>query len=282
MQTIQEIKNGITSEWMRNEAVQERYGFPPGSNFGDHFGPASIENVLFYVMAACAWTLERLLCEHRSEVTEQIEAMLPHRPKWYRDKVLHFMEGMELKEDSDEYDTAGMSEGDIARARVVKHAVAVESRDASLLTIKVAGESGGKRGPLSADLERSLKAYIAEIKDAGVRTALVNMAPDTFNCEVDVYYNGMLQPEAVSANCKTAITEYIENLPFNGEYTNMALIDGLQAVEGVKVVEMKRSTSKAANESTLTEIDARITPAAGYFKPGQITVNMKAYNEQAR
>lgn len=265
----------MAAEWMRNEAVQERYGLASGASFGDHFGPASVENMMLYVMAACAWTVERLLGEHRAEVTEQIEAIIPHRPKWYRDKVLHFMEGKELKEDSDEYDTAGMSESEIERARVVKHAVAVESRDASLLTIKVAGESGGKRGPLSAELERSLKAYIAEIKDAGVRTALVNMLPDTFNCEVDVYYNAMLQPEAVRAECATAITEYIENLPFNGEYTNMALVDRLQTVSGVRVVEMKHSTARAANESTLTEIDARITPAAGYFTPGVITVNMK-------
>lgn len=271
----------MASEWMRNETVQERYGITPGASFGDHFGAASVENVLLYVMAACAWTVERLLGEHRAEVTEQIEAMIPHRPKWYRDKVLRFMEGKELKEDSDEYDTGGMSEIEIERARVVKHAVAVESRDASLLTIKVAGESGGKRGPLSAEQERSLKAYIAEIKDAGVRTALVNMAPDTFTCEVDVYYNAMLRPETVRAECEEAITRYIENLPFNGEYTNMALIDRLQAVVGVRVAEMKRSTAQAANESTLTEIDARITPAAGYFTPEVITINMIAYNEQA-
>lgn len=283
MRTIQEIKSEMAAEWMRNETVQERYGIAPGTTFGDRFGAASVESVLLYVMAACAWTVERLLVEHRSEVTEEIEAMIPHRPKWYRDKVLGFMEGKELKEDSDEYDTAGMSESEIERARVVKHAVAVESRDSSLLTIKVAGEEreGGKRGPLGAEQERALKAYIAEIKDAGVRTALVNMAPDTFNCEVDVYYNAMLQPETVRAECEAAITGYIENLPFNGEYTNMALVDRLQAVSGVRVVEMKQSTAQAANESTLTEIDARITPAAGYFTPGVITVNMKAYNEQA-
>lgn len=281
MRTIQEIKNEMAAEWMRNEAVQQRYDIQAGVNFGDRFGAASIENVLLYVMASCAWTLERLLGEHRSEVTEQIEAMIPHRPKWYRDKVLCFMEGMGLNGDSDTYDTAGMSESEIERARVVKHAVAVESRDASLLTIKVAGEIGGKREPLGGSQEKELKAYIAEIKDAGVRIALVNMPPDTFNCEVDVYYNAMLQPETVKGECMAAITEYIENLPFNGEYTNMALVDNLQAVPGVKVVEMKWSTAKAANESTLTEIDARITPAAGYFTPGHIIVNMKAYNEQA-
>jgi len=278
--TIQEIKAEMTAEWMRNEAVADRYGFEAGASFGEHFGAASVESVLFYIMAACALTVERLMGEHRVEVTEEIERLIPHRPKWYRDKVLDFMADRELAEDSDEYDTAGMSEREIEAARVVKHAVAVESRDASLLTIKVAGESGGKRGPLEAWQEKQLRAYISEIKDAGVRTALVNMQPDTFNCEADVYYNAMLRPESVQAACAAAIMEYIENLPFNGEYTNMALVDRIQNVEGVRVVELKHSSAQAANEGTVTDIDARLTPAAGYFTPGTITVNMKAYYEQ--
>lgn len=269
----------MAAEWMRNEAMQARYGIPAGASFGDYFGAASVENMLLYVMAACAWTVERLLGEHREEISEQIETLIPHRPKWYRDRVLGFMEGKELKEDTDDYDTTGMNENEIEQARVVRHAVAMESQDASLLTIKVAGESDGKRGPLGPKQEKELQAYIAEIKDAGVRTALVNMAPDIFSCEVDVYYNAILQPETVRTACIVAISNYIENLPFNGEYTNMELVDRLQTVDGVKVVEMKRSTARAGNESTPTEIDARITPAAGYFAPGQITVNMKAYNE---
>lgn len=113
-----------------------------------------------------------------------------------------------------------------------------------------------------------------------MRVSLVNMEADTFGCTVDVYYNAMLEPGAVQGACVGAIRDYIENLPFNGEYTNMALVDRLQEVEGVKIVELRGSTAQAANESTTTRIDARLTPAAGYFRPGEITVNMKAYDEQ--
>lgn len=278
---ISEIKDEITRDFIRNEAAAERYGFEPGATFGDYFGAASIENILFYVWAVCAWSLEQLVARHKTEVTDELEQLIAHRPKWYRDKVLAFMADKTLITDTDTYDISGMSESNIAARHVVKHAVATESRDASLLTIKVAGESSGQRRPLNADHERQLKAYIREIKDAGVRTALVNMEADTFGCTVDVYYNAMLQPEAVQTACVAAIHDYIENLPFNGEYTNMALVDRLQTVEGVKVVELKGSTAQAANESTVTQINARLTPVAGYFKPGKITVNMTAYDEQA-
>lgn len=278
--SINEIKEEAAREFMKNEAAAERYGFAVGAAFGDYFGAASVENILLYVWAVCAWTVEQLVGRHKAEVTERLEELTAHRPKWYRDKVLGFMEGKALEPDSDRYDTVGMSEAEIAAARVVKHAVATESRDASLLTIKVAGESGGKRRPLSGEQERQLKAYISEIKDAGVRTALVNMEADTFGCTVDVYYNAVLEPGSVQTACEGAILDYIENLPFNGEYTNMALIDRLQAVEGVKIAELRDSTAQAADESTTTRINARITPKAGYFKPGTVTVNMKAYDEQ--
>lgn len=277
---IKEIKQEAAREFMRNEAAAELYGFEAGAEFGDYFGAASVENILLYVWAVCAWSVEQLVARHKREVTEELEALMPHRPKWYRDKVLEFMEGKELDGDSDSYDTEGMTESEIAAARVVKHAVAVESRDASLLTIKVAGGASGNRQPLTAEQERQLKAYIGEIKDAGVRVALVNMAADRFGCTVDVYYNAMLDAEGVQRGCEAAIREYIENLPFNGEYTNMELVNRVQKVEGVRIVELLDSNTQASDESTRTKINARQTPKAGYFKGGEITVNMKAYDGQ--
>lgn len=278
--SINEIKEEAAREFMKNEWAAERYGFAVGAPFGDYFGAASVENILLYVWAVCAWAVEQLVARHREEVTAELEELMPHRPKWYRDKVLEFMEDRELIDDTDRYDLSGMSESEISAARVVKHAVATESRDASLLTIKVAGESGGKRQPLSEAQEGKLRAYLSEVKDAGVRVSLVNMEPDTFNCTVDIYYNAMLDPGGVKESCLSAINEYIRNLPFNGEYTNMALVDALQTVAGVRVVELLGSSARVAGELTARTINARLTPAAGYFKAGEITINMKAYDEQ--
>ena len=123
-----------------------------------------------------------------------------------------------------------------------------------------------------------MPSYIAEIKDAGVRTALVNIDPDRFNCEADVYYDPMLVAETVESACREAVRNYIENLPFNGEYTNMALVDALQTLDGVRIVEFRGATTVAAGEEVLVTIDARCIPAAGYFEMGDVILNMKAYN----
>ena len=278
--SIKEIKDEIAAEFMRNEQAAERYGFRAGSVFSEYFSAASVENILFYTWAVGAWVLEQLVGRHRAEVEAELDRLMPHRAKWYRDKALAFMADMELMEDSDRYDTSGMSEDEIEKARVVRHAVATESADTSVLTIKVAGGEPGSRRPLIAVHERQLRAYLSEVKDAGVRVSLVNMEPDTFNCTVDIYYNAMLDPGGVKESCLSAINEYIRNLPFNGEYTNMALVDALQTVAGVRVVELLGSSARVAGELTARTINARLTPAAGYFKAGEITINMKAYDEQ--
>ena len=275
--TIAEIKDSMTADLMRNPDVARAYGFEVGAAFSSHFSKVSVESLLFYIVACAMWVLENLFDQHRRDVEQRIESIIPHRPKWYRDKVLGFMKDKTLVPDTDHYDTSGMNDGDIEAARVVKYAAASENADASILTIKVAGEVGGVRQPLDADTEIQLLAYIGEIKDAGVRVNLVNQTADVFHCEVDVYYDAMLLPETVETQCRETIRNYIENLPFNGEYSNMALVDELQKIEGVRIVEMSGATTEVDGESTPTDIDARFTPAAGYFSAGNITVNMKSY-----
>lgn len=277
--TISEIKESITEDFMRSEAVAHAYGFTPGDTFTAHFSRASVESVLFYVFASAAWTMEKLFDTYRGEVTAQVEALIAHRPKWYRDRTLAFIKDKALVPDTDRYDTQAMTDPEITARQVVKHAVASESRDASLLTIKVAGEQDGKRCPLDAQSEEQLAAYIAQIKDAGVRTMLVNIAPDRFDCNVDVYYDSMLLPANVENLCREAIRDYIENLPFNGEYSNMALIDKLQQIEGVKIPEYRGAWTTAARESISMPIEARCVPAAGYFEMGEVQLTMKPYNE---
>lgn len=280
MRTIEQIKESIAADFMRNEHVAELFVFTPGDSFTAHFSKVSVIGILFYIFAVAAWTLEKFFDTYRGEVDARIEEIIPHRPRWYRDKVLAFMKGKTLVPDTDRYDTEGMTEDAIAAAKVVKHAVAVENKDASLLTIKVAGEKDGKRCKLDAETEAQLAAYIAEIKDAGVRTALVNTDPDRFSCQVEIYYDPMLVAETVEVACHEAVREYIENLPIDGEYTNMALVDALQAVEGVQIVEFKGATTVATDETVVVPIDARCVPAAGYFTMEDVQLTMKAYGNE--
>ena len=280
MRTIAEIKSIITADFMDNTTMAQAYGFTRGQRFDDCFSVVSIESILFYIVATAIWALECLMDEHKKDVEAEVEQIIPHRPKWYRDKVLAFMTGKSLVTDTDYYDTSGMDEAEINEAHVVKYAAATESADTALLTIKVAGETNGELAPLASDVETQLRAYITEVKDAGVRIALVNKPADGFRCGMDIYYDTMIPPQVVRERVENAIKAYLCGLPFNGEYTNMAMVDKLQVLEGVKIAEVKSVMVSVNGESTTTAIDARYTPVAGYMKAEQLNINMIPYNEQ--
>lgn len=276
--TIAEIKDAITADFMSNEDLARAYDFTVGDSFASKFSVVSIESIIFYIVAASVWVLEGMMDLFRAEVDERITEITPGRAEWYANKTLAFMKGMLPMPDTDRYDTTGMDDDAIVKSKVVKHAVAVENETSSVLTIKVAGEVDGKRCPLDQDTEAQLMAYIREFKYAGVHVELVNKTADVFNCEVTVYYDPQLTMSHVQEDCLAAIKNYIENLPFNGGYTNMALVDVLQVVAGVRNISFKSASSSEYGVYVTTGIDGAVKPAAGYFSLGEVKIKMEVYN----
>lgn len=266
--TTQEILNSLLQEKQQIKALEVL-----SSN-----SATAIWRLLLYVVAFGIHALEVLWDQYKKEVDAEIDAMLPHRAKWYHDKVLLFMKDTTLIADTDKYDISGMSEDEIAAARIVKHVAVTEAKDTSRLIIKVAGEDSGKRVPLGTAEEVQLQAYVQEIKDAGVLFDIVNIQPDIFECELDIYYNPMKNPNTIQYDCEQAIRGYISNLPFNGEYSNMAMVDVVQQVDGVRIVRCKNARSASSLNNTFADIDAFIIPVAGYFEAKTLTLNLKPHN----
>lgn len=276
--SITDIKKQMTDAFMADENIREAYGFVEGDTFNGKFSSVSIESILFYIVAACIYTFEVLFDSYREDVNDTIETSA-HTARWYRDKALAFMRDVPLVEDADYYDTSDMTDEEIEQAKVVKYAAATESKDSSLLTIKVATKgNNGELQPL--DQTTDLAAYLAEIKDAGVRINLINRAGDVFFYEMDVYYNPLINANTVKSAVEDAVKNYVQGLPFDGQYSNMGCIDAVQKVAGVEVAEMKNAVARASSEMTMTPIDARYRPSAGYMTVGTAIINMKVYDEQ--
>ena len=108
--------------------------------------------------------IESMFEAFRSEVNASIDKNETASSEMVSRPGVGFHEGPDADSRHGPLRHRGMTEDAIAAAQVVRHAVATESADASLLTIKVAGEQGGRRCPLDAETESQLKAYIAEIK----------------------------------------------------------------------------------------------------------------------
>lgn len=266
--TVKEIKDSMTSMFVGDTSIQAKYGLDRAKTFDEQFSTVSLESIWFYIVAFCVWTLEKLFDLHREEVTGIIDSLKPHSLRWYVSKAKAFMWGKALIQDTDEYDTDGMREEEVEAMRTVKYAAAVEK--AAVVYLKIAGDSGGEPVPVGAAEYEGVKAYIKEIKDAGVVVEVVNEAAEHFACKITVYYNPMvLDAAGVAVDGTTPVQDtirrFIRELPFNGEYRNAALVDALQTIEGVVIPELHVARTSTDGISW-TDVEAKVNPFSGYYR----------------
>ena len=277
--TIATITSDIRTRFMSDETLASSYGFTVGDDFASTFSKVSIEAIWTYIIGVTAWVVESLFDTHKTEVNNIIAVQKPHLLKWYVNKVKAYMHGYPLIEDEDTYDTSALTDEQIAAAKVVTYAAAVEKSAA--VYIKVAGSGPAQ---LTDDQLAGLQEYIKEVKDAGVSISIVNLPADSYKCDLDVYYNPMVLNSSGMATdgsypVKVSIVEFIKSLPFNGEYRNASLVDTLQAIDGVVIPNLKSASAKSSGGSWET-IDVKIYPASGYFtieNESDLNINYIAY-----
>jgi hypothetical protein len=265
--TIKDIKKELTDYFIADVTVIEVYGLNTSKSFEDQFSKVSLESILFYVVSVAIWTLEVLFDRHKSEITALIDAMKPHRLKWYVDKTLDFQFGRALVTESDVYNNTDVTDEQIGIEKVVKYSAAVEQSGRIVIKVATASTSSAAgREPLTVDQAAALLAYLKEIKDAGVKIDLVNLPANAFTATIDIYYDPMILNADLNSFAnggnpvRKAVDDFITNLPFNGEYRNAALVDRLQSVPGVVIPELHLSAIDGA------PVLAKATPAAGYMK----------------
>lgn len=285
--TIEQIKASMTEVFMHNETLATIYGFELGADFYATFSKVSIESLLLYIVAASIWTLEKLFDTHTAEVTDYIATMKPHTLRWYVDKAKAFMYGQPLPEliaGSDLYDTTGMTDEDIAAARIITFAACTESNATLYMKVAKAGPT-----PLKPEEKAAFEAYLREVKDAGVRIDVTSQEGDHLTMDMTIYYNPLLMNgSGESKNAQTAgmklveeaIKKYIENIPFNGEFRKNELEDAIQQVEGVVMVEFG-SFEHSETGSNPETVVAYCKPVSGYFKyePDNTTIIYRAYED---
>lgn len=223
------------------------------------------------IIAGAIFTLEVLFDRYRKELITTIEELRPHTLRWYQKKALEFQYGRSLPDDSTEYDNTGIEPEDVAQQKIVVQASA-EERGGSVI-VKIAKVSGDWLGQLSQPEYDAFEAYLYEVKDAGVQLEIVNQEGDNLELEIDVYYdplilksNGARIDGTATAPVRNAVMTYLKNLPFNGWLVKAHLVDFLQTVEGVFVPEIRIINAARFDSSTLSSVDIRYQPFAGYLK----------------
>jgi hypothetical protein len=81
---------------------------------------------------------------------------------------------------------------------------------------------------------------------------------------------------------RSLISKHIANLPFNGIYTNQALVDILQKEPGVVIADLHSSQSKIDGSEYWYDINVFTKPESGYFKiinQSDVTLTFIPYND---
>ncbi len=271
--TISEIKNTICEAYISDPVIIAKYGLDESKTFGEQFSVVSLESILFYAVSVAIWMSSTLFDQHKIDMETILSQQLVHRTSWYAYKAKLFQFGFELNGDTDNYNNAGATEAQIAASRVVKYSAAITASDKSILFLKIATDNNGKRQPLPENQLTAFSKYINKVADAGVRIRIVNDKADDIRLVLDIYYNPLVL-DSLGARLdgsgdtpiQDVVRAYLNNLPFNGTYINMRLVDEIQNVDGVEIVELKSAASRYGVYTDFTEINAREVAHSGYYE----------------
>lgn len=267
-----------TDAFMNDPIMVERYGFTNEDTFEKAFSLVSIENIWFEIIAFALYVQEQIFDHHKKEVDEALRERIPHTLRWYRNKAKDFQYGFPLIEDSDQFDNSGHTEDEINDSKIIKYSAVIENQDQRRLIVKIATEIDNELQPITEQQEESFKAYIAEIKDAGVPITIVNYLPDNLHLTIRIFRNPMILDQNGthilngSKPVEDAINQFLRELPFNGELILQELANAIEIAEGVEIVQIdnaETSWSPAAGQSQSSRnefIDVSVVPVSGYFK----------------
>lgn len=280
--TIAEFKTLMTDSYIRNDTVKQLYELSSDLTFEDQFSAVSLENIIFTDVATGMYVMQQLFDQFKIDISGILNAQLSGTVNWYAYKAKLFQYGMTVVLETDYYDNTGLTSEQIDVMRVVKYAAAVESKDKSILFVKIATDDGnGIRQPLSSVQLTAFKQYLNDVQYAGVRIIVINDPADEMKLQIDIYYDPLVLDETgirldgtSNTPVQDAIRNYLANLPFNGTYTNQGLVDTLQLIDGVRIAEIKSAASRYGAYTEFTEINAREIAHAGYYQISDANLNL--------
>ena len=249
--SISEIKRTMTDAFMQDEAIRKAYDLPEGkTRFADCFSAVSLENLLFYIVAACHYVLESIFEKFTQDVEQKISRAVVASIPWYFDKAKAFQYGDALVLNPR---TFGYEYAKVDTSKQFVKYVAVRDRGASIEML-VSAEKDGKPTPLSDDILTAFKHYINAIKIAGVVINVRTRKADELSIAVKVVVDPLKinrQGVDIASSEKVvehAIENYLADIVYGGTFNKTKLVDAIQRVDGVVDVALGVCKYKAGDE----------------------------------
>jgi len=238
--TVSQIYDALIAE---KEALDNLAGLQPSPDEFQTFlqdltspSKVAIWRLFLYVVAFGHWVIEVLYDRHVETVTALKYVLITGTVRWYQQKALEFQYGDALTWNGSQYVYNPVTLAN----QIVKRAAVIDA--GGIVRVKVAklDVDGVTPIPLTAPENVSFTAYMESIAFAGVNIIVISTSADDVIINAVVYYDPLvLTPTGESIlnagvyPAEDAINGYISNLPFNGVFNKTALVDAMQAAEGV-------------------------------------------------
>jgi hypothetical protein len=191
-------------------------------------------NLYYFIVASCIAIFEQLQDIFKTELETIASTAAPSTPQWTRNKVLKYQKGDVAQLNTTTY---VIEYPIINTANQILTRCAVITAPNRTVLIKVA--KSDPPTPVSVGELAELQSYVETFNPAGIAFTLINENSDKMEVAATIYYNGQYSA-VISTNVVAALNSYMANLPFNGVISTQAVVDAIQAVEGVISVSLAR------------------------------------------
>ena len=260
-----------------NEAVETRNKYLELTELTND-SKMSIINAFTWVTAAAIYSFETLLDVFTTDIAKTFTQRINGTSAYYANAMLKWQYGDDLIINDE--GTAFHYATEDTTKRLITHVSYQEYYNEefkdNILILKVASGEGRSLSQLSDELIAA-RAYLNQIKFAGVKCNVVSRRGDVLVPRLTVYYDGAITKEELYDNIDTALIDFIVNMKFDSLVYSQKIIDAIQKVEHVTDVHIDHEASVEQgifiaqyndnNElGPLTKIERKCYLASGYAK----------------
>lgn len=220
-------------------------------------------NKWMFSFAAMSMILDSLWEDRQNVIAAKLDNGIPGTDRWFQLELFKFQYGDALSWDaaSGKYYYAVVD----ATKQIIKRCAVISS--GGVTSIKVAKLDGGNNPvPLTTGELTSFTSFVKQIQWSGSAIlSPVSFESDKLDAPMTVYYNGTRSLADIKATVEAAWTEYIDNLPFNAEYSINKHGDFVESVSAdIREVEMGvvRARTDIGSFANVTRV---YTPVSGYL-----------------
>ena len=261
-----------------NEAVENRNKYLELTELTNE-SKMSIINAFTWVTAAAIYSFETLLDVFTTDIAKTFTQRINGTSAYYANAMLKWQYGDDLIINDE--GTAFHYATEDTTKRLITHVSYQEYYNEefkdNILILKVASGEGRSLSQLSDEELIAARAYLNQIKFAGVKCNVVSRRGDVLVPRLTVYYDGAITKEELYDNIDTALIDFIVNMKFDSLVYSQKIIDAIQKVEHVTDVHIDHEASVEQgifiaqyndnNElGPLTKIERKCYLASGYAK----------------